>query len=215
MPSPSWLRTFLVDSALLLASGPLLLFPDWFGGWGAALGLGLLALAWLWRRWQLGCWARRTPLDWPILFLLLVMLPISLWVAPADLRAELSIPRSLILLWDICLFYLVATYAAHSRQLYNLCALGFAASGLAIAIAAFLGTRWASKFPGMTEVMRQMPTPLLGLLAGAEGGFNPNQVAGALLYVWPWLLALPLSIIGRGDAGPWPRGVAFWLCYWG
>lgn len=189
MPQPSWLRAFLVDAGLLLISGPLILFPGWFGNWGAPVGVGLLALAWLWRRWQLGQWARRTPLDWPILFLLLVMLPISLWVAPPDLRAELSIPRGLILGWNICLFYTVATYAAHSRRLYNLCALAFAGSGLLIAIAAFLGTRWASKVPGLTQAMRQMPTPLLGLFSGAEGGFNPNQVAGALLYVLPWLLA--------------------------
>ncbi|MBI3959036.1 MAG: hypothetical protein HY328_09525 [Chloroflexi bacterium] len=190
MSPQSWPRAFLVDAGLLIASGPLLLFPDWFAGWGAALGLGLLVLAWLWRRWQLGDWARRTPLDAPILFLLLVMLPISLWVAPPDLRAELSIPRALIVLWDICLFYTVATHAARSRTLYNLCSAGFAASGLLIAVAAFFGTSWASKFPGLTVAMRQMPTPLLGVFAGAEAGFSPNQVAGALLYVWPWLLAV-------------------------
>ncbi len=208
MPSPSWLRAFLVDCGLLLVSGPLLLFPNWFGEWGGPVGVGLLALAWLWRRWQLGMWARRTPLDWPILFLCLVMLPISLWVAPPDLRSELSIPRALILGWDICLLYTVTTYAGHSRRLYNLCALGFAASALAIAIIAFLGTGWASKFPGMTEVMRQMPTPLLGLFAGAEGGFNPNQVAGALLYVWPWLLAASVYYWARRR---WP--LAAWSSF--
>ena len=153
------------------------------------MGVGLLALAWLWRRWQLGVWARRTPLDAPILFLVLVSLPVSLWVAPPDLRAELAWPRALIVLWDICLFYTVATHAARSRSLYNLCAAGFAASGLLIAIAAFFGTVWANKLPGLGVALRRMPTPLVGLFAGAEAGFSPNQVAGALLYVWPWLLA--------------------------
>lgn len=208
MSQQSWPRAFLVDAALLVASSPLLLFPDWFAGWGAPVGVGLLVLAWLWRRWQLGAWARRTPLDGPILFLLLVSLPVSLWVAPPDLRAELSIPRALILLWDICLFYTVATHAAHSRHLYNFYAAAFAANGLLIAIAAFFGTSWASKLPGLTAAMRQMPTPLVGIFAGAEGGFNPNQVAGALLFVWPWLLAAAAYYSGRRR---WP--LAAWSSF--
>lgn len=190
MSQQPWLRAFLVDFALLVVSGPLLLFPDWIAGWGTLIGVGLLTLTWLWRRWQLGIWARRTPLDAPILFLLMISLPVSLWVAPPDLRAELSIPRALIVLWDICLFYTITTHAADSRRIYNLCAAGFAASGLLIAIAAFLGTAWASKVPGLAVAMRQMPTPLVGVFAGAEAGFSANQVAGSLLYIWPWLLAV-------------------------
>lgn len=205
-----WLRAFLVDFALLIVSGTLLLFSDWFAGWGTLIGVGLLVLTWPWRRWQLGSWARRTPADGPILFLFLVMLPISIWVAPPDLRVELSIPRALIILWGIGLFYTVASHAARSRLLYNLFAVGFAACGVLIAVAAFLGTRWASKFPGLGEAMRQMPTPLLGVFTGAEGGFNPNQVAGVLLYTWPWLLAAVAYYIWRRR---WP--LASWAGFAG
>ncbi len=78
---------------LLLIAAPLLYFPARFPGWASILAMCLLAFTFAWRKRLRGVWYVRTPLDWP-LALLLVMLPIAVWVAPPLLRDHYSLPRA-------------------------------------------------------------------------------------------------------------------------
>ena len=118
------------------------------------------------------------------------MLPISIWAAPTPLREEYSIPRALILVWNFFLFWTIVSHAGRRRALFHLCVVGFGAVGVGIAVAALFGTGWPGKFPLIGPLLSRLPTPLVGRLDGAEAGFNPNQVAGTLLYVLPLLIAL-------------------------
>ena len=185
-----WDTPFFVELLLLALTAPVLYFPGRFPTFAIPAAIAMLAAGWLWRRWTIGVWFRRTPADWPIFFLFLVMLPISIWAAPSPLREEYSIPRALILVWNFFLFWTIVSHAGRRRELFNLCVVGFGGIGVGIAVAALLGTAWPAKFPLIGPLLSRLPTPLLGRLDGAEAGFHPNQVAGSLLYVLPLFIAL-------------------------
>ena len=190
-PTPHyWDTPFFVELLLLALTAPVLYFPGRFPELAIPAAIGILAAGWLWRRWTIGVWFRRTPADWPIFFLFLVMLPISIWAAPGPLREEYSIPRALILVWNFFLFWTIVSHAGRRRELFHLCVVGLGAVGVGIAVAALFGTSWPGKFPLIGPLLQRLPTPLVGRLDGAEAGFNPNQVAGTLLYVLPLFIAL-------------------------
>ena len=205
-----WDTPFFVELLLLALTAPVLYFPGRFEGQEIGVAIGILAAGWLWRRLTIGVWFRRTPADWPLFFLFLVMLPISVWAAPGPLRVEYSIPRALILIWNFFLFWTVVSHAGRRRELFNLCVVGFGAVGVGIAVASLLGTAWPGKFPLIGPLLAQLPKPLAGIFGGREGGFNPNQVGGTLLYVLPLLIALAASgLIRRKAWRTWlPAGVA-------
>jgi len=190
-----WDTAFFIELLLLAVTAPLLYFPDRFEPYEVAFGLGLLAMGWGWRRLMLGVWYQRTPADWAIFFLFLVMLPVAIWAAPDSLRQQYAIPRALILLWNFALFWSIVSHAGRRRELLYLVTGGFLLAGLAVSAAALLGTQWGNKFPLLGPLLARIPTPLVGAFDGAESGFNPNQVAGALLYVLPLGLALLVLVI--------------------
>jgi len=119
-----------------------------------------------------------------------VMLPVSVWAAPGPLREEYATPRALILVWNFFLFWTVVSHASRRRELFNLCVAGFGGIGVGIAVAALFGTQWINKFPMVGPLLTRLPKPLLGIFAGAEEGFSPNQLAGTLLYILPIFVAL-------------------------
>ncbi len=188
-----WLRfdsTLALELLLLFVAAPVLYFPDWFPSWAPYVALGVLAATWVWRRIRMGKWYERTPVDWPFFFLFMVMLPVSLWAAPAPLREEFSIPRAYILLWDFCLFWTIVSHASRSYTMAEWALGGFVLSALLIALVAPLGISWLYKFSGFRSAIELAPRPLVGVFAGAEGGFHPNQVAGTLLYALPLMLSI-------------------------
>ena len=193
-----WDTPFFVELLLLAMAAPVLYFPDRFGVGVIAFAIGLLALGWVWRQLKVAVWYR-TPVDWPIFFLFLVMLPVSVWVAPSPLREEYSIPRALILIWNFSLFWVTVSHASRSRELRDVCALGFLCIGGLIAGVSLFGTRWPNKLPGLDALLNQFPQIFVGIFKGAEHGFHPNQVAGTLLYVLPFLTALVVHALYRRD----------------
>ena len=201
--------TFLVEMALLTLAAPLFYFPSRFPSWALYAGGILLILSWFWRRAKLGIWYRRTPADWPIFFLFAVMLPISLWAAPEPLRMQYSIPRALILAWNFCLFWAIVTHASRRRNTLVLCIAGFIGLGFLLALVAPLGTAWLHKLPAVGDVIERIPAPLVGVFAGADSGFHPNQVAGTLLYVAP--LALAMAVAALMQRRPWWISVPLWV----
>lgn len=185
-----WDTPLFVELLLLAITAPVLYFPGRFEGQDLIGAVGILAAGWVWRRLIIGIWYRRTPADWPLFFLLLVMLPIALWAAPGPLRQEYAIPRALILIWNFALFSTVVSHAGRRRELYQLAVTAFAALGVAIAVASIFGTQWSNKFPVIGPLLALIPKPLAGIFSGTDSGFNPNQVGGTLLYVLPLLVAL-------------------------
>lgn len=195
MKLPASLRTywdtpFFIELILLALTAPVLYFPGRFEAQEIVVAIGILAASWLWRRLTIGVWFRRTPADWPIFFLFLIMLPVSVWAAPGPLREEYSIPRALILIWNFFLFWTIVSHASRRRELFHLCAGGFGGMGVGIAVAALFGTQWSNKFPVIGPLLARLPKPLAGIFAGTENGVNPNQVAGTLLYVLPLFIGL-------------------------
>jgi O-antigen ligase len=203
---PYWDITFFVELLLLAITAPILYFPGRFGSTEIAFAVGLLSVGWIWRRLMIGIWYQRTPADWPIFFLFLVMLPISLWAAPGPLREEYSIPRALILIWNFFLFWTVVSHASRRREILYLIGAGFILVGVGISAIALLGTQWGNKFPLLGPILDRIPTPLVGAFDGAESGFNPNQVAGTLLYILPLGLALLILAIS-GQRSRWWWGI--------
>lgn len=198
--------TFAVELLLLAASFPILYFPRFFPSWALGCGFILLVAGWGWRRWRLGFWRVTTPIDWPLLILFCVLLPMSVWAAPEVLRQQYSWPRAYILVWNFCLFWVVVIYSSLHWEFFRLCIIGFMGAGTAIALAAPLGTNWLYKFALLDPILRRIPSPLIGVFNGADSGFHPNQVAGTLLYVLPLMIALTVGLFSNNDNAPYPPG---------
>ena len=185
-----WNVVLVTELFVLLITAPILYLPQRFAPEAVVFASALLLLLWPWRRLRLGVWCARTPADWPVFLLFVVMLPVALWAAPSPLREEYAIPRALILWWNFSLFWVVITYGSRSVHLLAVAAAGFMASMTAIALLAPLGTAWLFKFALLTPLLTRIPAPLVGIFQGAESGFHPNQVAGTLLYALPLMIVL-------------------------
>jgi putative inorganic carbon (HCO3(-)) transporter len=207
--SASLRAAFLVELLLLVAAAPALYFPHWFPFWAVPLSLALLAAGWLHRKRRLGVWLVRTPADWPLFFLFLVMLPVAVWVTPDELRTSVALPRAYILVWNFCLFWFVVSYASGSGAALHWLLHGFAGLSAFIAGLALLGMNWLYKVPVLAGALEQMPSVLTGVFRGAESGFSPNQVAGSLLYFLP--LTLALLIYGRAYRSGQPGAKGRWF----
>lgn len=197
---------FTVDFLLLIAAAPFMYAPQRFGAWGIGPALTLLVTGWLWRRQQCGLWYQRTPGDWAIAILILGMLPISIWIAPADLRMVNSWPKALVLVWNFQLFVVIVTHVSRRRQLLVSALFLFIGIGLLLALVAPWGTNWQFKLAGLEAVLSHIPFVLGALSREGESGFHPNIVAGALLYVLPLMISLAITI-WRHDH----RSVLAWL----
>ena len=168
----------------LLLAAPVYLFPRPF--WAPAL-LALPAL-WIVRRAARGRCMPRTPLDAP-LAITLGMALVSLLVTPYP---EASIPRVTTLLLGVGLFYALADLRGQAGALTQALR-WFALAGAGLAVVGLLGANWASKVPALAQVALAVPGVLRGL-SNAQGGFNPNEVAGALLLILP--LQAALTVLG-------------------
>lgn len=170
-------------------AAPFFYFPDRLPPWGPLVGVLVIATSWVWRRYCLGYWTVRTPADWPVA-LLLLLLPMAVWMAPNNLRTIYAYPRSMIVVWNLAFFSTIVVHSGRSDKVRGIIVSGFIASGTVIAVAALFGTQWEVKIPVLTALLDQLPHPLRGAFSGAQDGFSPNQVAGSLLYVFALALAL-------------------------
>jgi O-antigen ligase len=131
----------------------------------------------------------RTPLDWP-LAILLVMLPVSLW---ATFDPLLSFPKLCGVFIGIALFYALTNALRTERAIWlglGLLLLG----GVTVAAISLVGTRWSTeKVPLLASSLSALYDRLPALLRGvprAEQGFSPNQVGGTLTLFIPLSAAL-------------------------
>jgi putative inorganic carbon (hco3(-)) transporter len=172
-----WLWLLALLPAVILIQPnltPLLLLPPLF---------------WALRKWVYGRFVTPTPLD-SALLLLLIMLLVSLY---ATFDMAFSLDKIAGLLLGVALFYAVAAAAARSQRWLAAAVMLHLSLGVGVAFLGMLGTRWSNKLPLVGDLIAQLPARLLAVPGGPDG-FNPNQVAGVLLWVGPLALALTWAL---------------------
>lgn len=173
----------------LAVAAPLLLFP----GWWTSLGLAIIALSWLSRWVAWGRASRRTPMDGPIVVLLL-MASIGLAVS-VDLAW--SWPRVLVILLGVATYYGLVNSIKTEKHLRRL-AIGLVLASLGYTLVGLLGTDWETvRLLELPQIYRRIPRLIRYVAPGAMISselLNPRQVAGALVV----LLPIPLTLLFFG-----------------
>jgi putative inorganic carbon (HCO3(-)) transporter len=167
---------------LLILSAPIFLFPSP----GRIVFFLIIPILW-------GvAWAVRgepfpkTPLN-SALMLLALMVIISLF---STFDIVFSLPKIAGLIFGISIYFAVVRWLNSSENLW----LGiqiFLLAGGVLAMLGLLGTNWFVKFPSLQRIVSHLP-PVIRGLPGAEEGFQPNAVAGAMVFFLP-LYALLLT----------------------
>lgn len=145
-----------------------------------------------------------TPLNMALLLLALMVL-VSIWTT-YDLMSSLGKITGIVLGFGV--YFAVIRLCTRQRGFWI--SLGvFVFSGLVIAAGGLLGINWTSltKIPVLVPIYAHLP-PLISGLQGAESGFNPNEVAGTLVWILPLVLTLlVVSILRfRGVAATFGKG---------
>ena len=171
---------------ILLAVAPLLVFPNTV----RSLALIVVPLLWIVRKIRTGRFFDRTPLDWPLALLMLMVL-VSLF---ATYDISQSLPKICGIVLGLAVYYCVVHRCTH-RSAWAAAAGIFLLAGIGICLLAVLGSQWPDKVPFLSSLPTWLPLRITGL-PGAEEGINANEVAGALLWVVPltWTLLIAALI---------------------
>ncbi len=178
------------ELVILLLAGPLFLFirPSF------AAVLLLLPLLWIARRLSRGHFVPRTPVDWPVLGLM-TMAFFSILVTPDFLFSFRKVTG---LVYGVAVFYAIAEWGQGRRDIQSTAAL-VGGLGCGAAALALLGTKWVVKLPVLGRIVSQLPAVIRGM-PGAETGFNPNQVSGALIMFLPVQAVLLWGAVSKSRA---------------
>lgn len=177
----------------LLAAAPFLLFPSPARSPALLIVPGLWIIAGLAGREPLP----RTPLN-AALLLLSVMVLVSLY---ATFDIAFSLPKIAGVLLGIAAYFAIARWLGSREKLWLAIQL-FALAGGGLSMVALLGTDWFYKIPILGGVVEHLP-PVIRGLPGAEEGFQPNAVAGALVLFVPPQFTLLLASGGE-PSERWP-----------
>jgi putative inorganic carbon (hco3(-)) transporter len=130
-----------------------------------------------------------TPLNGSLLLMMLMVL-VSLW-ATYDIND--SLPKISGMVLGIGAFLAVTRESTRMRG-WILSLLYFLAIGLGIATLGVLGTNWVnSKITQLNPIIARLPKLISGI-QGAGSGFHPNEVAGALIWVLPFVLVMSVVL---------------------
>jgi putative inorganic carbon (HCO3(-)) transporter len=180
---------------MVLGVTPVLIFDAWMPRWLIVVALASIVALWLLRWFGCGSPVRPTPLDLPILILLL-MVPVGVWAAAVRSPA---LPELYRIVLGIALLYAVVGTVSSARALRLVGALLLPATA-ALSLAALLGTVWAKgKLPQLEAVYQQLPTLLRPFWNPA--GFSANIVGGILAVLLPVTIAYAL-----GSGRLWLKG---------
>jgi len=133
----------------------------------------------------------RTPMDWPILGILL-MLPVGLWASPLPETSWVVFCRILL---GIALFYGLVGNVRSERQIALVMAVSVL-GGVGIALLGLFTSDWLTKkLPFLAPAYSYLPSiSLPAFLAGSAdpeaGLFHPNMIGGALAMLIPFDIAL-------------------------
>lgn len=176
-------------AVVLLAIAPVLIFDAWMPRWAVAGALLVIPFLWLLRWVGGGSLTRATPLDWPVL-VVLVMVLVGIWAA-ADVAR--SLPEVYRILLGVALYYAVVNTVVETRQ-FQLALVVLLLAVAVIGLAALFSTQWgAGKFalPVVGSLYERLPTLVRPFWNPA--GFNPNIVGGSLAILLPIAVA---SLLG-------------------
>jgi putative inorganic carbon (HCO3(-)) transporter len=87
------------------------------------------------------------------------------------------------LVYGVAVFYAIVEWGQQHRTALPTEAV-VVGLGCGAALLALLGTEWVIKLPVLDQVISRLPEVIRGI-PGAEAGFNPNQVSGALVMFIP------------------------------
>jgi putative inorganic carbon (HCO3(-)) transporter len=186
-----------------LGVAPVLIFDAWMPRWLIVLALALIPALWLIRWVGCGTPVRPTPLDLPILILLL-MVPVGVWAAAVSSAA---LPEVYRIVLGVALFYAVVGTLTLARGLRLVAGL-FLPATLALSLAALLGTQWAQgklPLPRLEAVYQSLPALLQPFWNPA--GFSTIIVGGILAVL------LPVSIAYALGTGRWWLKVAWAIAF--
>lgn len=170
---------------VLALAAPFLLFPSPSRLLALFVVPGLWIVAWLAGREPLP----RTPLN-ATLLLMFCMVLVSLW---ATFDIGYSLPKISGMVLGIGVFFAVAREAKRPRG-WILSLLAFLGIGLGITALGVFGTSWfTSKITLFDPITTRLPRFITGL-QGAEAGFHPNEVAGALIWVLPLMMTISVAL---------------------
>ena len=191
-------RLSQLEVVILLLATPFLLFPSQL----SVLALLLLGVPWV-LRWRVrGHPTVRTPMDVPILCLL-VMVPVAVWVSPLP---QESLRKLLGIVLGAAYFYGVAN-TARSRGWIWWWVVVLIAAGVLISLLALFGTDWANyKTLPLQTVYGRLPRLLHNVTSYGEGGFHPNEVGGVLVLLVPVALS---ACLAAGVSNPGPAVAAY------
>jgi putative inorganic carbon (HCO3(-)) transporter len=186
----TWLQGLLAEWGwlVLLALAPLFLFPT-----PATTPVLLVVPALLWLQFRRPPASdlrppAPTPLDWPILGLL-VMVLVSLW---ATYSLAVSLVKVAGIVYGVGLFYALLAFGRRSARRLGTLTAAYLAAGAALAVVGLVGSFQTDKLPLLGALRARLPAFLIRL-PGAETGIQPNEVAGFLLWVSPVALALSVA----------------------
>jgi putative inorganic carbon (HCO3(-)) transporter len=176
----SWLlRLLRLEPLVVLLAAPFYLFPSA----GGAVLLGVIPGLWLVRLAVTKQAVRRSPLDWTVALLLLMLLA-SLY---ASFDIGLSVAKIAGVVLGVGVYYMyVGWVGGRSNPGWGL--LAFMVVGTGVAAVGLVGGQWGEKIDLFGPVVANAPVGWLRL-PGAENGIQPNEIAGALLWVLPFSLA--------------------------
>ncbi len=123
-----------------------------------------------------------TPLQW-LLLVFLVLGVLNIWFAPYT-RGILILGRPLM---GIALYFYFVEYAYRYQSTKWLLAVTTLLS-LLLGIIAVLTTQWNTKSNQMSFIIDALPN--ITTIPGIEGGFNANEIAGAISWLLPVMAAL-------------------------
>lgn len=154
----------------------------------------LLALIWAARASLKRKVTVRTPFDFPIL-LILLMLPVSLWVSS---NWFLTLPKIYGIVLGVAVFYAIVNHV-ETPQDVMLAQVWLVLLCLAIAVAGLIGTDWAqSKIVSASFIYDRMPHVIQNIPRSIGGGFARNGIGGTLTFTIPLLAAMLVpSVIAR------------------
>ena len=152
--------------------------------WGWLLLLIPLSLVLQWlghgRPWP------RTPLNLPII-VLGMMGVVGYWVS---FDQSLSWPKVAGLLFGLAVAWRTVSFIQRWQQGFSWAIALFLAFGWAIVALSLLGAAWPRTIPIIGQSLSLLPAGALTLAGGDANGYNPNEIAGVMLWVTPFACAL-------------------------
>ncbi len=173
----------LIEPIVLFLLAPFALFPSPT----RFVALLVIPALWTWRWKRSRHFIPCTPLDGAVILLALMVL-VSLY---ATYDIAVSLPKIAGLLLGFAVFHAFVRMGEW-RAGWWLGSSGLLVGGTSVALLGLLGTEWSHKFSFLAPVLVALPIRITGL-PGAESGLHPNEVAGALLWVIPYSLALCIA----------------------